>query len=186
MVPLERFELPTLALRKPCSTPELQRREARGSFHIAPGRDLMPLPQRCKPTARWCLGAQRICAARKRSSEVGLSSVSACATPGSSGGRSGTNSVGRGRSSTRAGASFLTGGGGGDASAWTPRPRAPAPAARPEQALGRGCDFRHRGLGPLLDDERVSPRPMASTGAFHSKASTAPVTGDTGSQRSDT
>jgi hypothetical protein len=29
MVPLERFELPTLALRKPCSTPELQRRLAR-------------------------------------------------------------------------------------------------------------------------------------------------------------
>jgi hypothetical protein len=30
LVPLERFELPTLALRKPCSTPELQRRlEAR-------------------------------------------------------------------------------------------------------------------------------------------------------------
>jgi hypothetical protein len=25
LVPLERFELPTLALRKPCSTPELQR-----------------------------------------------------------------------------------------------------------------------------------------------------------------
>ena len=30
MVPLERFELPTLALRKPCSTPELQRPIARG------------------------------------------------------------------------------------------------------------------------------------------------------------
>ena len=30
-----------------------------------------------------------------------------------------------------------------------------------------------------------SPRPMASTGAFHSKASTAPVTGETGSQRSE-
>ena len=31
-----------------------------------------------------------------------------------------------------------------------------------------------------------SPRPIMSTGAFHSKASTAPVTGDTGSQRSET
>lgn len=36
MVPLERFELPTLALRKPCSTPELQRRLARGPFQQRP------------------------------------------------------------------------------------------------------------------------------------------------------
>jgi hypothetical protein len=31
-----------------------------------------------------------------------------------------------------------------------------------------------------------SPRPMASTGAYQAKASTTPVTGDTGSQRSET
>ena len=44
LVPLERFELPTLALRKPCSTPELQR----PYFAFACLRDLMPLLKRCK------------------------------------------------------------------------------------------------------------------------------------------
>jgi hypothetical protein len=44
--------------------------------------------KRCARTA--FLACQRICAARRRSSELGLSSASACPTPGSSGGRSGT------------------------------------------------------------------------------------------------
>lgn len=46
MVPLERFELPTLALRKPCSTPELQRLmgydlalRLDGAVPISPARD---------------------------------------------------------------------------------------------------------------------------------------------------
>src|SRR5262245_35832435 len=107
MVPLERFELPTLALRKPCSTPELQRLMGCGSArHLRP-RQARPvisgnigIAQARRQPARF---HQRNWAVRRRSSELGLSSVSVCATPGSSGARSGTKIAGFGRGSGRAG-----------------------------------------------------------------------------------
>src|SRR5262245_5468609 len=115
MVPLERFELPTLALRKPCSTPELQRLMGCGS-----ARHLRP--RQARPVISGNIGIaqakrqpvefhQRNWAVRRRSSEFGLSSVSPCATPGSSGGRSGTKIAGFGRGSVRAGGGGGVGGG---------------------------------------------------------------------------
>src|ERR1700675_2806369 len=43
MVPLERFELPTLALRKPCSTPELQRLAPPEISYSARGKGSLPV-----------------------------------------------------------------------------------------------------------------------------------------------
>jgi hypothetical protein len=113
MVPLERFELPTLALRKPCSTPELQRpMGSRLGARFGPrGAQITPpvitgnigIAQARRQPGPSAFLRQRNCAVRRRSSEFGLSSLSVCVTPGSSGGRSGLKIAGFGRGSDRGG-----------------------------------------------------------------------------------